>query len=139
MRCDRAPRGSGWFGLLGTIALAVPVSIAFALTPLAPPAGASRLPNVSCPSTPYINGFDVSHFSGSITWPSVTCEQFVYAEATDGRYYTDPTFAANRSGARAAGIPFGGYANYEPLDDPVAQADLFLSVDRPKPGICLRS
>ena len=112
----------------------MPMAIAIALVVTAPPAGASHVSKAACPSTPYINGFDVSHFAGSITWSSVTCEQFVYAEATDGTIYTDPTFATNRIGALAAGIPFGAYANFEPNEPAVAQANYFLSVDTPAPG-----
>lgn len=121
-------------GLRGPITFAVSLVIAIGLIPLASSAGASRVPKGACPSTPHINGFDVSHFDGSIMWPSVTCEHFVYAEATDGTSYVDTTFATNRSGARVAGVSFGGYANFEPSEDPVTQANEFLSVDAPRPG-----
>ncbi|MGO8874393.1 MAG: glycoside hydrolase family 25 protein, partial [Acidimicrobiales bacterium] len=98
------------------------------------PAAQAASPATSCTSLPYINGFDVSHFSGTITWSAVTCEDFVYAEATDGTSLRDATFATNRAGALAAGIPFGAIDVFEPNQDPGAQATAFLSAYSPRPG-----
>jgi GH25 family lysozyme M1 (1,4-beta-N-acetylmuramidase) len=100
---------------------------------LAGPALAAREPTTSCPATPYLNGLDVSSYAGTITWSEVACEDFVYARATDGTYI-DTDFSENEAGARGAGIPFGAYDYFEPDENPVAQANEFLSVYTPKPG-----
>jgi len=88
----------------------------------------------SCPSTPHVNGFDVNHVNGTITWASVRCEQFVYAQATDGTSYVDANFSAIQAGARAVGVPFGAVDFFEPGIDPAAQANHFLHVASPRPG-----
>jgi lysozyme len=109
------------------------LGLAFGLVAISPPAQAAR-PATSCPSLPYVNGFDVSHFSDTITWSKVTCEDFVYAEATDGTAFADPTFSANRAGALGAGIPFGAEDVFEPNEAGGAQATAFLGVYSPRPG-----
>ena len=107
---------------------------ALALVAVPPTAQAARLAATKCPSTPYINGFDISQSQGSVTWSAVTCEDFVYAYATDGTSFVDPSFSADRAGALAAGLPFGAIDFFEPDESATEQATAFLSVYSPRPG-----
>ncbi|MEV4620841.1 GH25 family lysozyme, partial [Asanoa sp. NPDC049573] len=73
-----------------------------------------------------VTGIDVSHYQGTINWGSVADSgvDFAYAKVTEGTGYTDPTYLANRSGARANGIYFGAYHFGRPdQGDPRGQAD----------------
>src|SRR5438874_13175319 len=56
-------------------------------------------------------GIDVSHWDGTINWPSVFAagKVFAWQKATEGVTYNDPTLATNMSGAKAAGVPIGAY------------------------------
>ena len=84
-----------------------------------------------------IRGIDVSHFNGLITpedWQKVAMSgvKFAILKCTDGlptptSSGIDSTFKANLAGARAAGIMPGGYHFFRPLEDPLKQADFFLS------------
>src|SRR5437870_7656776 len=61
-------------------------------------------------------GIDVSHYQGTITWSSVKSSgiSFAWAKASEGTGYVDPTYAANTTNAKAAGVFIGPYhfANY---------------------------
>ena len=70
-----------------------------------------------------LTGFDCSHFQ-TVDWSTVQAD-FVFAKASQGTTFIDPTYAANKEGARAKGIPFGSY-HYYAGGDPVAEADFFL-------------
>ncbi|MDB6058276.1 MAG: Endoglucanase [Verrucomicrobiales bacterium] len=56
-------------------------------------------------------GGDVSHWEGAITWSSVKNAGYVFswAKATEGTNYIDPTFTANASGAKTAGVLIAPY------------------------------
>jgi lysozyme len=56
-----------------------------------------------------LKGIDVSHWQGTIDWNQVKNSgiAFAYAKASQGTTITDPMFATNVQGARAAGIPIG--------------------------------
>lgn len=58
-----------------------------------------------------IRGIDVSHHKGVIDWPAVAADgyRFAYVKASEGGDFTDPRFAANWAGARAAGLAVGAY------------------------------
>ncbi len=75
-------------------------------------------------------GIDVSHFNGPVPWLTLSQAGLTYAfaKATEGLDYTDPRFAQNWAAMRACGIPRGAYHFLVPKDDPVAQAEHFLSV-----------
>src|SRR5439155_20650408 len=49
-------------------------------------------------------GVDVSHYDGTITWPSVKGAgiEFAFMKATESTNFVDPQFAANWSGAGAS-------------------------------------
>jgi lysozyme len=59
---------------------------------------------------------------------------FAIAKATEGTTYTDPSFAANWAGMRAAGLIRGAYHFGHPGSDAVTQADRFVNVVRPVGG-----
>jgi lysozyme len=73
-------------------------------------------------------GIDVSHYQGMVSWPEVKASgaQFAFAKATEGLTWTDPEFAANWAGMKAAGILRGAYHFFEPDDDAGQQAQFFL-------------
>jgi lysozyme len=81
-------------------------------------------------------GIDVSHIQQTVDWNAVrqAGKVFAFIKATEGITYTDPKFATNWSGAKAAGLLRGAYHFYETNDDPTAQADNFLSAVQLEPG-----
>ena len=83
-----------------------------------------------------VQGIDVSDHQGTVDWTAVqqAGKVFVFIKATDGITWTDPDFATNWSGARAAGLLRGAYHFYETDDDPTAQAQNFLSAVQLQPG-----
>jgi GH25 family lysozyme M1 (1,4-beta-N-acetylmuramidase) len=74
-------------------------------------------------------GIDVSHFQQKINWEEIMQAglRFAYYKATQGVSSTDPNYQNNRSGAEASGIYNGAYHFYMAADDPVKQAQHFLS------------
>ncbi|MFP5288949.1 MAG: glycoside hydrolase family 25 protein [Thermoanaerobaculia bacterium] len=77
-----------------------------------------------------VQGIDVSHFQGVVDWQKVAQAgmSFAFAKATEGITYTDPQFAANWAGIRAAGLLRGAYHFFEANDDATAQAQHFLAM-----------
>jgi GH25 family lysozyme M1 (1,4-beta-N-acetylmuramidase) len=65
------------------------------------------------PTTPpaWIDGIDVSYHQGTIDWPQVAAagKRFAFVRATAGTLTADTAYAANRPGARAAGLAVGSY------------------------------
>lgn len=61
-------------------------------------------------------GIDVSNHNGVIDWQKVKASgvEFVFIKATEGGDWVDATFAANRKGARAAGLTVGYYHFFRP-------------------------
>jgi lysozyme len=82
-----------------------------------------------------VNGLDVSVFQDQVDWKTVHGAGFSWAacRATFG-LSTDTTFAANYAGIAAAGMLRSAYHFFVFADDPVAQANHFLSVVKPQPG-----
>ena len=83
-----------------------------------------------------VQGVDVSHWQGAVNWTSVRNAgvAFGFAKATEGTTYTDPTFAANWAGMRAARLVRGAYHFGRPGTDPTAQANYFVDAVRPVKG-----
>ncbi|MEQ1505851.1 MAG: GH25 family lysozyme [Myxococcota bacterium] len=74
-------------------------------------------------------GVDVSHWQGDIDWADVASNGigFMVAKASEGTYYTDPTYFDNVEGAWAAGMYGGGYHFAIPDDSSGAeQAQVFV-------------
>jgi GH25 family lysozyme M1 (1,4-beta-N-acetylmuramidase) len=102
-------------------------------------AGAPRPRNVALQVGPTLPGIDVSHWQGTIDWRKVAGagKRFVFLKATDGHDFVDPTFVANRAGARANGLSVGAYHFARPdpsKGDAAEEARWFVSRARPKPG-----
>jgi lysozyme len=75
-----------------------------------------------------IKGVDVSHYNGVIDWKKVkeAGYQFAFLKATEGVDLVDETFAANRRGAREAGLSVGYYHFFRPNDSVDAQVTFFI-------------
>ena len=76
-------------------------------------------------------GIDVSHWQGVIDWTKVhgAGKRFAYIKASDGTSFVDDRYAANRAGAKAAGLYVGAYHFARPdaaAGDALAEADHFV-------------
>lgn len=78
-------------------------------------------------------GLDVSHYQGKIKWDKVAKYQtlsvplsFIFVKATEGADMIDESFQTNFNKARQFGFIRGAYHYYNPLEDPVEQADFFI-------------
>ena len=102
-------------------------------------AGTPRSREVALQVGPTLPGIDVSHWQGTIDWRKVAGagKRFVFLKATDGHDFVDPTFVANRAGARANGLSVGAYHFARPdpsKGDAAEEARWFVSRARPKSG-----
>ena len=136
--CGTAVSGSDWYAITavnGTSVLTLyGVSVAYAAT------GLFSL-STSPPPTPavYLEGIDVSHYQGTIDWPSVAAagKRFAIVQATDGETCVDPMYATNHASARAAGTLVTAYHFAEPGSSPaeaIVQADWFVNNAALLPG-----
>ena len=75
-----------------------------------------------------VPGIDVSYWNAGIDWPKVraTGQRFVFAKATEGDSYADPTFDDNWRGAKSAGLLRGAYHFFHCNIDPKKQANKFI-------------
>jgi GH25 family lysozyme M1 (1,4-beta-N-acetylmuramidase) len=81
----------------------------------------------------YLEGVDVSHWQGTISWSKVAAagKQFAMIKASESTDYVDPLYAANRAAAQAVGLWTGAYHFARPsagTSDAIAEADHFASV-----------
>lgn len=78
----------------------------------------------------FVQGFDVSHYQGSVQWTEIdnTLFPFAIAKATGGETYIDPQFHMNWHGMRQNNIIRGAYHFFYAADDPQKQAMQYLSV-----------
>ena len=86
-------------------------------------------PATVCAGGSTVEGVDVSEFQGSIDWNSVhgSGRGFAIARVSDGTGHSDPTFAANWAGIKAAGMVRGVYQFFRGSESGTAQADLLVS------------
>jgi lysozyme len=63
------------------------------------------------PVSAYVQGIDVSHYQGDITWSEVygAGYRFAYAKASEGDGLQDPNFSGNMVEGRGAGLFLGAY------------------------------
>ena len=90
-----------------------------------------------CAAGTTTSGVDVSYFNGTIDWAKVKAagNAFAFIRISDGTGFHDPQFAANWSGAHAAGVIRGIYQFFRPSQDVAAQADMVIAaVGTPAPG-----
>jgi lysozyme len=90
--------------------------------------GWTSAPVTVCAGGTTVEGVDVSEFQGSINWGSVKASgrDFAITRVSDGTGHLDPTFGANWSGIKAAGMVRGVYQFFEGTESGTAQADLLL-------------
>lgn len=76
-----------------------------------------------------VPGLDVSYWQAEVDWQRVQTAgpRFVFIKATEGVAYTDSTFVDNWEGAGASGLLRGAYCFFHPNQDPLQQADRFVS------------
>jgi GH25 family lysozyme M1 (1,4-beta-N-acetylmuramidase) len=92
---------------------------------------------LACADGPTVQGMDVSYYEESIDWTEAHAQgiEFAIIRVTDGTQFIDPKFPAYWAGAKAAGVIRGAYQFFRPAQDPIAQADLLLSLmGPPQPG-----
>ena len=75
-----------------------------------------------------VPGIDVSYWNAGIDWPKVraTGQRYVFAKATEGDFYADPTFDDNWRGAKTAGLLRGAYHFFRSNVDGKKQANKFI-------------
>ena len=75
-----------------------------------------------------VPGIDVSYWNAGIDWPKVraTGQRFIFAKASEGDSYADPTFDDNWRGAKAAGLLRGAYHFFRCNIDAKKQANKFI-------------
>ena len=75
-----------------------------------------------------VPGIDVSYWNAGIDWPKVRAvgERYVFAKATEGDFYADPTFDDNWRGAKSAGLLRGAYHFFRCNVDAKKQANKFI-------------
>ena len=79
-----------------------------------------------------VPGIDVSYWNSGIDWNKVrsTGQRFVFVKATEGDYYTDPTFDDNWIGAKSAGLLRGAYHFFRANVDGKKQAKKYIDYVR---------
>ena len=75
-----------------------------------------------------VPGIDVSYWDAGIDWPKVraTGQRYVFTKATEGDFYSDPTFDNNWLGAKSAGLLRGAYHFFRCNVDAKKQATRFI-------------
>lgn len=72
-------------------------------------------------------GVDVSHWEGPIDWHLAKSSlSFAFYKCTDGVRFVDDQFEHNRQGCSDAGLAHAPYHYFQPVLDPVAQAEHFV-------------
>jgi GH25 family lysozyme M1 (1,4-beta-N-acetylmuramidase) len=74
-----------------------------------------------------VAGEDRSSFQAVQGWGG---DSFAFAKATEGTGWHDPAFARNWGNAQAEGKVRGAYHFFHPAEDPVTQAEFFMTVVR---------
>jgi len=94
---------------------------------------AKHQPSTGGPITPLVTqtpGLDVSSYQGNVNWSSVWANggRFAYTKATEGTYYTSPSFAQQYNGSYNAGLIRGAYHFATPdTTSGATQADYFVA------------
>ncbi len=80
-------------------------------------------------TTGFREGIDVSHWQGTIDWTRVAGagKTFAIAKATEGIGFKDDKYDRNKAGAMGNGMKFGAYHFGRPKNNPVQEADWFVS------------
>jgi len=83
-----------------------------------------------------VHGFDISHFNGDVSWPTVkdSRNHFVVLKATEGVDWVDPTFKSHWIESKRAGLIRGAYHFFVAHDDPVEEARWYIENVTLEPG-----
>jgi len=83
-----------------------------------------------CVSSEYIEGIDVSYYQKDIDWQTVKNHDitFGFARVSDGITKIDPKFTQNWVGMKDVEIIRGAYQFFRPNQDPLEQAQLFVTI-----------
>jgi lysozyme len=85
-------------------------------------------------------GADFSNHNGTVDMGQVAADgvTFVHAKATESSWFYDQFYLANKHGAQAHGLHFGGYHFARPdKNRPGVEAEFFASkIGKPSPGDC---
>ena len=74
-----------------------------------------------------MDGIDISHWQGGISWPAVAgVVKWAYIKATEHNTWIDPRFRANWANSKSAGLPRGAYMFFRANVSGVAQAQHFI-------------
>ena len=78
---------------------------------------------------PFVYGIDISRYQGNLKYElnRLNTLHFLICKATEGLYKVDPEFADNWKFIKEKGFVRGAYHFYHDKDNPVAQADHFLT------------
>ncbi len=118
------------------VALLVIATIAPAAVSAAPARVAtSAAPATSASTAAVLEGIDVSHWQGTITWSSVAAagKKFAIIKASEDVDFVDDHYLTNRAGAQAVGIWTGAYHFARPdatANDAINEADHFVATVR---------
>jgi GH25 family lysozyme M1 (1,4-beta-N-acetylmuramidase) len=133
--------------VLASVVALAPWSAPAAAAPAAPPPvsdGGGHMQGGAMPSTRMapmavpngsvgsygVKGIDVASYQPNINWSSVRNAGYSFSlvKATEGTTYTNPLFASQYAGSKAAGLFTGAYAFARPdQNNPVQQAQYFLN------------
>ena len=123
--CRTDVSGSTWYRV--TAVNGKSVSSLYGVSAVYAAAGLFR--TVATSTSGYREGIDVSHWQGLIDWNRVAAsgKAFAIAKATEGVAFKDDRYDRNKAGALANGMKFGAYHFGRPKNDPVREADWFVS------------
>ena len=104
-----------------------------------PTAAPTASPSPSPSPGSYLDGLDVSVWQGTIDWSRVAAagKRFAIIRASAGTLTSDTRYAANRSGAKGAGLKIAAYHYANPdtaTNDALNEANWFLSNATPTSG-----
>jgi GH25 family lysozyme M1 (1,4-beta-N-acetylmuramidase) len=123
--CISSVSGSSWYKI--TAVGGKSVSSLYGVSAVYAAAGLFRA--VTTSTSGYKEGIDVSHWQGTIDWVKVASagKTFAIAKATEGIGFKDDKYDRNKAGAQANGMKFGAYHFGRPKNDPIQEADWFVS------------
>ncbi len=76
-----------------------------------------------------LQGIDISHYDGRVQFNEVEKSgiDFVYLKATQGTDFIDPTYHEHVEALQTTRLLHGAYHYFQPNQDPIAQAQFFVS------------
>lgn len=99
--------------------------------------GTAQEPISVCPGNSTLQGVDVSHFDGTVDWPTAQAAgvSFGFVKATEGDCFVDPMFGTNWPAMAQAGVVRSAYHFFHASVNPIAAADFHLQTMGPlRPG-----